>query len=75
VLESTSDGLVRYRLRVQKQPGTNAVPLHLEFRLPVGAELVTVSPADTLSQQGDGLSASTDLRHDREFEIVFRQGR
>jgi hypothetical protein len=75
VLEHTPEGLAHYRLRVQKQPGTEAVPLHLELRLPAGAELVTASPAGALSVEGDVLSASMDLRRDRYVEIVFREGR
>jgi hypothetical protein len=75
VLEPTPEGLVQYRLRVQKQPGTRAVPLQLEVRLPPGAELVTASPAGALSMDGGVLSASMDLRRDRYVEIVFRDGR
>ena len=75
VLERTPGGLVRYRLRVQKQPGTEAVPLELELRLPAGGELVAATPAGALSTNGDILSAAMDLRHDREISIVFRQGR
>jgi hypothetical protein len=75
VLESTPEGLVRYRLRLQKQPGTVAVPFQLEVRLPPGAELVTASPAGALSMEGGVLSASMDLRRDRTVEIVFRDGR
>lgn len=55
------DGLLEYRLRAAKQPGTEAVPLRLEIRLPDGAELV----------QGT-LVVETDLREDREFAIVYR---
>ncbi|MFN2167271.1 MAG: hypothetical protein ACK2U9_13530, partial [Anaerolineae bacterium] len=75
VLDYEPGGEMRYHLRAQKQPGTGAVPLRVTVILPVGAEPVLANPADTLSAQGNALSATTDLQHDREFEIVFRQGR
>jgi hypothetical protein len=68
VLGDDVRGLVRYRLRVQKQPGTEAVPLQVEILLPPGAEVVEAMPADLPA-------ASTDLRTDREFEITFRDTR
>jgi hypothetical protein len=67
VLERDAEGLIHYRLRVQKQPGTEAVPLQLEVILPPDAELVEAMPA--------GVAAvTTNLRVDREFEIVYREG-
>jgi hypothetical protein len=68
VLSYDSDGLIHYRLRVQKQPGTEAVPIRVEITLPPGAELVQAVPADLPEMD-------TDLRTDREFEIVFRNGK
>jgi hypothetical protein len=56
-------GLLAYRLRAAKQPGTGAVPLRLEIRLPAGAELVEGS-----------LAVDADLRQDREFLVLFRPG-
>ena len=68
VLDRDPNGSVHYRLRVQKQPGTKAVPLRVEFTLPPTAELVAARPA--------GLPVmDTDLRTDRDFEIVFRRGK
>jgi hypothetical protein len=58
---SRPGGLLAYRLRVAKQPGTGAVPLRLEIRLPAGAELV----------QGE-MAVETNLRQDREFLVVYR---
>jgi len=75
VLDYDSSGLVHYRLRVQKQPGSEAVPLRVEISLPSGAELMNAVPADLLSPAGTMLATSTDLRSDREFEIVFREGK
>ncbi len=71
------DGLSQYRLWMQKQPGTGAVPLRVEITLPPGAELVDASPA--LDGAPGGLPASgpvawaSNLRLDRKFVIVFRQ--
>jgi hypothetical protein len=75
VLDSSTDGAVRYRLRVQKQPGTVAVPLLVEITLPPGAELVDTVPAIQLLPKMSSLELTTDLRLDREFEIVFREGK
>ena len=64
VLDRGSDGLVRYRLQVLKQPGTGAVPLEVEIILPSGAQVMHASP--------EGLPiVSTDLKVDRAFELVF----
>jgi hypothetical protein len=42
------------------------VPLRVEITLPPGAELARAVPADLPEMD-------TDLRTDREFEIVFRE--
>ncbi len=60
-IAARSDGLLEYRLRVAKQPGTDAIPLRLEIRLPNGAELVAGS-----------LAVDTDLRQDRDFVVLYR---
>lgn len=60
-----------YRLLVQKQPGTMAVPLLIEVQVPSDAVVLATSPQATSIV--DGLASfSTDLRVDREFEVVFR---
>lgn len=70
-------GLSHYRLRIQKQPGTEAIPLGVVITLPPGAELVDATPS--LDGAPDGLPASgsaafaSNLRLDREFVIVFHQ--
>jgi hypothetical protein len=71
VLES-DDSRRTYRLLAQKQPGTQAVALRVEVKLPAGSTLVSFSPeASTLS---DGkVVFQTDLREDREFEVTFRR--
>jgi hypothetical protein len=59
-----------YRLLVQKQPGTLAVPITIRVVLPANAIIETLSSGAGI--QGDGsILVQTDLRTDREFEIVF----
>jgi hypothetical protein len=70
VLERRADGRVSYRLRVQKQPGTGAVPLEVEVALPPGADVVQARPAAL----APGQPVMTDLRTDREVEILFQGG-
>jgi hypothetical protein len=62
------DGYQEYRLHIQKQPGTDAIPLSLRFTLPHGATLLNADldgePVDPTGVIG------TDLTHDR--AIVLR---
>jgi hypothetical protein len=67
MLEMDSGGRMHYRLLVQKQPGTEAVPLRLEIRLPPDVEVVRTAPRDLTPE----LAIITDLRTDRQFEVVF----
>jgi hypothetical protein len=67
LVDRDADGLAHYRLRVQKQAGTEAVPLRIEITLPPGSELVTTIPASLPV-------VDTDLRIDRQFEVVYREG-
>jgi hypothetical protein len=60
-----------YRLVVQKQPGTLAVPLRLAVTLPSDAEVLSTSPEGSSLTNGQVLF-ETDLLVDREFEVVFR---
>ncbi|TKJ28076.1 MAG: hypothetical protein CEE40_12530 [Chloroflexi bacterium B3_Chlor] len=60
-----------YRLLVQKQPGTHAVPLQISVTLPSGGEVVSTSPGAS-SVMGVNVVFETDLLVDREFEILFR---
>jgi len=66
VLVAQPKGATAYRLRVQKQPGTVAIPLRVEIALPPGAKALAAEPPDLPS-------ASTDLRTDRTFLFVFQQ--
>jgi hypothetical protein len=74
LLDYEPGGLTNYHLQVQKQPGTEAVPIELEVILPAGTEVVRTVPADLPAVQGGALTFDTDLRTDRSFEIVFRRG-
>ena len=58
-----------YWLKVQKQPGTIAIPITIRIHLPNGAVVKSV-PAGALVQ-GNQLLISTDLRTDVEIELVF----
>ena len=58
-----------YKLRIQKQPGTLAVPLTVRVHFSNRAQIQTV-PTGALIQDQNVL-IETDLRLDREFEIVF----
>jgi hypothetical protein len=60
-----------YRLLVQKQAGTLAVPLQVGVILPIDATILSTSP-EASSRDGTKVVFSTDLRIDREFEVVFR---
>jgi hypothetical protein len=70
-------GLSYYRLRFQKQPGTEAVPLQVTITLPPGAELVDNALSSDTASSGlpplGPITFATNLRLDREFVIVFRQ--
>jgi hypothetical protein len=61
-----------YRLLVQKQPGTLAVPLRVEVELPPGSSVVSTAPEASSLANGD-VVFETDLRQDREFEVAFRR--
>jgi hypothetical protein len=58
-----------YRLKVQKQPGTLAVPLTIRLKLPANA--VVVSAPEGAALQGNSLVLMTDLRKDVNMEVTF----
>jgi len=60
-----------YRLLVQKQAGTLAVPLRVEIELPAGSSVTSTDPEASSLVDG-GVVFETDLRQDREFEVTFR---
>jgi hypothetical protein len=59
-----------YRLFIQKQPGTGAVPLTLHFMLPARAKLVSLD-LDGKQLGGDSLEVQTDLSRDREIVLTY----
>ena len=58
-----------YRLKVQKQPGTSAVPITIRVHLPKGA-LIEKTPSGAVVED-DNILYLTDLRKDIEFEVIF----
>jgi hypothetical protein len=60
----------RYSLRVQKQPGTDDVPIELKVRLPEGAEILDGSAPG--EWQGDFWITNFSLKEDIEFFLHFR---
>ena len=59
-----------YRLYVQKQPGTRAVPLTVTVAAPPGMKIVSVELDG--EELGSGLSEIvTDLREDRQIVVKY----
>jgi len=58
-----------YRLTVQKQPGTLAVPFYLQFLLPTGMQVLDSSHA--LQFQDGAWTLETDLRQDLVFYLTL----
>lgn len=69
VLTSDGTGNYHYSLKVQKQPGTQAIPLALTLILPEGAAL-TAAP-EWLSQTGNSLRGERPLQKDILLTIDF----
>jgi hypothetical protein len=69
LLRDDGSGEITYRLRVQKQPGTAAVPIEIKITLPITATLLSI-PAEA-TPRGNELTISSSLRTDVEFELVF----
>jgi len=72
VLHQDASGVWTYRLTVQKQAGTQSVPLALRVRLPVGAKFISGSPS--LVPVDDVYVYNTDLLRDVIMEIRFANG-
>jgi hypothetical protein len=70
VVVESDPGIYSYHLKVQKQPGTRAVPLTIRVHLPAHAVLESVLGQALV--QGQSLLLETDLRTDLEFELRFR---
>ncbi|GAB4501774.1 MAG: hypothetical protein Fur0035_13180 [Anaerolineales bacterium] len=69
VLTSDGAGNYHYSLKVQKQPGTRAIPLSLALILPEGAAL-TAAP-DSFSLTGNTLRGAFSLEKDISLSVDF----
>jgi hypothetical protein len=58
-----------YHLKIQKQPGTKAVPITIRLHLP-GNVTIQKAPSGAVIQ-GNSVLYQTDLQTDREIEVVF----
>lgn len=58
-----------YHLKVQKQPGTLAVPITIRVHLPNNALIETIPVGSVI--QDNNILYSTNLRTDIEFEVIF----
>jgi hypothetical protein len=68
----TQDGAVyRYRLTLQKQPGTARIPFRVMVQLPAGAKLLATTPEASLS--GDQLVFESALVTDQEFLVEWSE--
>ncbi len=61
----------RYRLVMEKQAGTEAVPVRVRIQLPSGAELSSAQP-EPHSQQEGVISYDLNLRRDRSLALTLR---
>ena len=64
------DGLIEYRLLLQKQSGTDAIPISLQLTLPDGARLHSADLDGT--PLGSLAPIETDLAEDRELIVRYR---
>jgi hypothetical protein len=58
-----------YRLKVQKQPGTLAIPITIRIHLPSRASLRSAPPGAIV--QGKDLLMEMDLRTDIDLQVIF----
>ena len=70
VRKQSGDGSMIYHLRIQKQPGTIAIPIIIRVHFP-NATIIQTVPAGAVVQ-GDNILIETSLREDREIEIIFQ---
>jgi hypothetical protein len=64
------DDQVRYRLLVQKQSGTPAIPLRLTVTAPAGTRVFSSTP-EPAEMAGDELRYSLSLATDQQIDISF----
>jgi hypothetical protein len=67
------DGNWHYRLLVQKQSGTGAIPLRVEATLPPGSQIVSTNPDPVFAHESFVVFESR-LNEDQLIEVVFRGG-
>ncbi|MBL7198542.1 MAG: DUF4012 domain-containing protein [Anaerolineae bacterium] len=67
----TRDGDTEYALLVQKQPGTQAIPLRVRILLPPGAQVKDSEPEPALLTSSE-LAYDLTLEQDRSLRIVLR---
>jgi hypothetical protein len=67
----SDSGVYEYRLFLQKQPGTAAVPWHLRIVPPEGARVLSVE-LDGEARDTSELDLSIDLGRDHEVVVRYR---
>jgi hypothetical protein len=60
---------IAYRLKIQKQPGTKAIPINLKIILPIGSTPISEIPNSVSID--NYLFIKTDLRTDLDLKVVF----
>lgn len=69
VIIQSDTGQMAYRLKIQKQPGTQGVALTVRLHLPDGTTIQTVPPGAVVQDQN--ILIETALVTDLEFEFIF----
>jgi hypothetical protein len=69
IIEQKSDGSFRYTLKIQKQPGTFAIPIALRLIFPEGTDIVK-SPG-RLTYENNTLFGEFRLREDIIIEVIW----
>ncbi|MBA4384995.1 MAG: hypothetical protein C0410_09680 [Anaerolinea sp.] len=67
----TANNVITYRLHIQKQSGTVALPVKISIQFPDGAELIGSSLKGTL--EGNNWTLNTELRTDIELSLTFKK--
>jgi len=70
VVVTDAAGQKRYVLLLQKQSGTDAMPVHVKLILPAQARLISASPSPTV-QSGTVLEFDLRLDVDRQIEVNY----
>ena len=63
-------GQWQYRLKVQKQPGTLAVPITIRIQLPGNASVIRLPVG--AAAEGKTILLQTNLRTDLEIEVLYQ---